>query len=145
MASVRETTSRASLPGNDVYMVAIPNTPASDATKTIPLMVMPYRAKLVEVAIVNADAVVTGHATNRKNFNLIDDGPEGGGNTTIANLNLDAGVNLAVGKTLMTIASAPRFMAQGTILALQIEQVGTGVALPGLLFYVVIRPSESSS
>ena len=134
--------------GWQVFHAAIPAVAAADATIVIPLMAMPFNCELGEVSLI-CSTLVTGNTTNTKNLNLIDGGAEGAGTAELANRDLITGTNLAAGKTMLfdnIIAAALEiFMSQGDMLELQVELVGTGVAVGPLVARIVIRPANLTS
>ena len=86
--------------GWNTDMVIVPSVLAATATMRQPLFVAPVNIELGEVALVNS-TIVTGHASNTKNLNLVDGGAEGAGTAEIANRDMGSGTDLIVGKTLL--------------------------------------------
>lgn len=103
---------------------------AATATSKFAIFVAPRACKVSGVSI-TPDVATTGDATNTKNLNVLNAGAAGSGTTEIGNLDLAAGVNLtAFDETAIPITETP--LAEGDVLVLQVEKVGTGVIVgPG--------------
>lgn len=131
--------------GWQVVQVANTGVLAADDILRVPIWVAPFDCELGEVAIINS-TLVTGAATNNKHINLVDGGLEGAGNTQIANIDLESGTDLIVGKTLLFDniqgASAERFMLRGTILELEYLDNGTGLLIEPILLYITYRAAN---
>lgn len=122
---------------------------ASEATFRVPVFIAPFDCELGEVSLTSS-TLVSGAATNNFHLNLIDGGLEGAGTTEIANLDLESGTDLIIGKTLLFDniigAALERFLAAGTIIELESEEIGTGLAVVvRALVRSVYRPSNLSS
>lgn len=118
--------------GGGTYFAAVA---AGTATSTFTLFTAPCAGRVRAVSI-TPDVATTGNNTNTKNLNLIDKGVNGAGTTEVGNLDLVTGVNLtAFDETAIPLnatfaAGVP--MVEGQVLGIQVEQVGTGVAVgPG--------------
>ena len=139
-----------SVPGWHTKQVAYPQVVASESTVRRPIFVAPFRYELGEVDIINSTAV-SGANTNTVHFNLINGGLEGAGTDELATRDLVSGTDLDVGKTILYDqiigASASVFLAEGTILELESEEVGTGLGadINELLIVIVYRPSNLAS
>ena len=121
--------SKHDIPGDHVHQVIIDPIAAGDATELQSLFVAPFTCKITGVTI-TPDAAATGDNTNTKNLNIHNRGQAGAGTTEIANLDLVTGVDL-VARDEKTIGSGmSSAVASGDVIALQVEQVGTGVAIP---------------
>lgn len=112
---------------------------AATTTVVYDIFRAPDAVKITKIEIV-PQAAVTGNDSNTKYLNVLDGGAAGTGTTEVANLDLATGVNLVAldGKNIplnATYASGC-VMAEGDTLLLQIEKVGTGVALPHLHVYL---------
>lgn len=129
-------------PGRYTHNVILPAVAAATATQVNMIWIAPDNVKVLGVAVA-AGAAVTGDNTNTKNLNLIDAGT-GAGTTEVGNLDLATGTDLAA-KTPRAIVDADAgtgtafTLDAGDGLALQIEKVGTGVALPDLLVTVTYQ------
>jgi hypothetical protein len=101
---------------------------AATATSSFSIFTAPTACR-VRAVTVTPDVATTGNATNRKNLNVRNKGSAGAGTTLVAHLNLDAGVNLtAFDETNIPLETAgPVILAEGDVLALEVELVGTGV------------------
>lgn len=119
------------------------------ATATVEQVIFsaPFRCDVNAVAII-ADADVTGDDTNRKNLNVIDKGADGNGTTEVAVLdlvstpatNLDQADERAIP---ITATGAVIPMLKGDTLALQVEQVASGVLIPRSRIKVTFVPSAA--
>lgn len=81
-----------------------------------------------------ADAAITGANTNTRAFVLVNKGQAGAGNTTIATLQMNAGVNAAAGDELtipLSGTAANLDVVAGDILAWFSDAILTGIADPG--------------
>jgi hypothetical protein len=150
VAVTAEDRARRAVSGWQSIQVAYPQIVTSEATVRRPIWVAPFDTELGEVGIINS-TIVTGANTNTVHLNLIDGGLEGAGTTEIATRDLVSGTDLIVGKTLLFDniqgASAERFMALGTILELESEEVGTGLGadMNEFLLYIVFRAANLGS
>lgn len=116
----------------------IPPTTAAAVTTQHIIAVVPESVgdqgiNVLEVNVVPQGAVA-GNATNRKNLNI------NAGTDEIGNLDLNAGTNL-VARTRRKIFSGMHQMDPGDVLVLEIEKIGTGVAIPQLLVEIVFQPA----
>ena len=126
------------IPGDRTQNSVTDPVAAADATELQTIFIAPYPCKITGVTI-TADAAVTGDNTNAKNLNIFNTGSAGAGVVEIANLDLVTGVNL-VARDEKTIGSGmSTTLAAGDVLAVQVEQVGTGVAIPRSTFKVAFQ------
>jgi cobalamin biosynthesis Mg chelatase CobN len=93
---------------------------------------------------VTPHAAATGDNTNTTNLNLINKGAAGAGTTEVGNRDLPTGTNL-VAMDEMTVPLNATFvngvsLAEGDVLALQYEKVGTGLAVGPLQVNVDWEP-----
>ncbi len=101
-----------------------------DATEEQVMFRAPFRCRVQSIEI-TPDADVTGDNTNRKNLNIINKGSDGNGVTEVASLNLIAGTDLnQADGTVIPLTAGEILLAEGDVLAVEIEQVGTGVTIP---------------
>ena len=119
-------------PRTEEYMV---NTPAvaTGASATTSVVEAPYAGSITEVKYVPV-AAVTGVNTNTRRVSLVNKGQAGAGNTEMAFLQFDAGVNgVAFDASLLTLSATPanRNFVEGDILAWVSAAVGSGLADPG--------------
>jgi hypothetical protein len=127
-----------------------PRVTSSMATFRVPIFVAPFDVEIGEVALINS-TIVTGANTNTVHLNLIDGGAEGAGTTEVATRDLISGTDLIVGKTLLFDniqgASAERFLAGGSFLELEAEEIGTGLGadIDEFMIIVVFRAANLSS
>lgn len=123
------------LPGPIQANAALPAHAAATATENVTVFVAPFACKLRAVAVY-FDAAATGDATNTTNLRVIDAGVAGSGTTIIGTLAYTTGVNVVAGTAQAVYTPAPgayRPLAAGTVIQVQYEKVGTGLALgPGL-------------
>ena len=120
------------IPGALTANVAVPARAAGDATASHVVFLAPFRCRVRSVAVVPA-AAITGANTNYANFNLI----LRPANTELANIDFTSGVDRAAFVPFMLYQpTAPVELAAGTVLDLQRELVGSGIATPALLVVV---------
>lgn len=122
---------------------------SSEPTFRTPVFVAPFDCELGEVSFINS-LLVSGAATNNFHYNLIDGGLEGAGTTQFGNLDLESGTDLVVGKTLVFDniigAALERFLAAGSMVELESEEIGTGLAVVvRFLVRMVYRPANLAS
>ncbi len=149
MVAILESTSFKSIKGIHIVQTKFRVITTSEATFREPVFVAPFPLELKEVTIVNS-TIVVGADTNQVNLNLIDGGLEGAGTTQFANIDLVNGTDLIVGKTQLfdgTTRALERFLALGTMLELEAEEVGTGDAtdMPELLLIFAFLAAERAS
>ncbi len=149
MVAILEATSYKSIKGIHIVQTKFRRVISSEATFREPVFTAPHNLELKEVTVVNS-TIVVGADTNAVHLNLIDGGLEGAGTTQIANIDLVNGTDLIVGKTQLfdgTTTALERFLALGTILELEAEEVGTGDAtdMPELLLIFAFRAAERAS
>lgn len=90
------------------------------------------------------EAAITGAATNHRAIRLRNRGAAGTGTTVIAELAFDAGVNAAAFDEVtipLTATVANRAIAEGDILEVFSDSIGTGLADPGGVVQVAIGRS----
>ena len=109
-----------------------PQVAAATATSSFAIFTAPQKGRVLRVSI-TPDAAATGDNTNSKNLNLVNKGAAGAGTTEVGNLDLVTGVDLVAfdEKEIPLNATYANGvdMAEGDVLALQVEKVGTGVAV----------------
>ncbi len=100
----------------------------------------PYAGTVTEVTF-TADATLTGAATNHRALRLINRGQTGAGTAIVAELAFDNGINATAGdERAITLSGTPAnlVLAEGDILALFSDSIGTGLADPGGLVQVKV-------
>lgn len=105
----------------------------------------PYTGVVTSVTYA-PDAAITGAATNHRALRLRNRGQAGSGTTVIAELAFDNGVNAAAfDETTITLSAttANRNVAEGDVLELFSDAIGTGIADPGGLLTVTIERTYS--
>lgn len=113
---------------------------AAATTKQVLLFRVPINMRLEAVEAVS-QAAVTGDGTDTKNLNIINKGQDGTGTTELGNIDLAAGNDLAAfDAKAFTMPASPVDINKGDVLAVEIEQVGTGVLLPEMLIYFEVSP-----
>ncbi|MEK6711647.1 MAG: hypothetical protein AABZ64_13820 [Nitrospinota bacterium] len=127
-------------PGTHDQRAGIEPTAAADASKTHVIFEAPVSCKIEKVKIIPG-AAITGANTNTKHLNLINRGTNGAGAAEIANYDLTLGNDIGVAGLVLYAPASPLAAAQGTQLGLQVEQVGTGQALPPLAVVVEFAPN----
>lgn len=105
---------------------------AATATEERAIFTAPCAARVRAVSI-TPDLATTGDNTNTTNLNLVNKGAAGVGTTEVGNLDLTTGVNLTAldekAIPLNATYAAGVVMAEGDVLALAYEKVGTGAAV----------------
>jgi hypothetical protein len=128
--------------GSHVAHMLVPSVAAADATELHPIFIAPIKCVVLGVQIV-PQAAVTGDNTDTKNLNILNAGADGSGSTEVANLDLVTGTDLVANDAedipLNTTYDDGVELAEGDVLALQVEKVGNGVLLPDLLVEVKFR------
>lgn len=84
---------------------------------------------------------ITGANTNTRSVSLVNKGQAGAGNTVVATIQYNAGVNAAAAdENAVTLSGTPANLnvAAGDILQWQSTAVGTGIADPGGLVVVTV-------
>lgn len=124
--------------GNHTHLaqITVPAVAAADATVAFPVLVAPAGQSLqVSRVSVTSGAAVTGGNTNTKHLNVLDN------TTEVAALDLVSGTNIAArAETALFAPATPRTLDPGDVLLVQVEQVGTGLALPPMLVVVEYAP-----
>lgn len=119
----------------------VPALGADAATIQYPIFRAPFACKLTKVSVI-PQAAVSGHATNRKDLNLINKGANGAGATAIGNRDMLAGVDFVAFDEFEIYSSATgATLAEGDVVALEIEDNATSPAFPQLLVHVEINPA----
>lgn len=114
---------------------------AAATTEAHPFFVAPFPCVVTGVGI-TPQAAVTGDNTDTKNLNVDNKGPTGALSTEIGNLDLVLATDLvAFDEQAITITETE--LAKGDVLALEYEQVGTGVLIPNLIVTTTFRPSAT--
>lgn len=130
------------IPDTHVQHVMLPAHAAATATEALPIFRAPFACRVTAVRVVPG-AAATGDNTNRTNYNLLNGGAAGTGTTELGNLDYATGTDAAVGVTQNVYAPADpangTALAAGDTLKMQIEKVGTGVALGATLCVIEYR------
>lgn len=118
------------IPGNHVATAPIRAHAAATATELIAIFRAPFACKIVSVEIL-WDAAITGADTNTTHVNLHNRGTAGTGTTELGNIDYVNATDAAqfVAEDLYSPAT-PLSIAAGVILAVQLEKVSSGLALP---------------
>lgn len=124
------------IPGAHVDSVIVRAHAAATATEVAVIWRAPFAAKIRKVEVI-PDAAATGDDTNRTNLNLLDGGTAGTGTTELGNIDYATGTDAAAGvaQDLYAPASYDAVDA-GTILKLQYEKVGSGLAVGPFLVLI---------
>ena len=106
------------------------------ATLSYPIFTAPVAAK-VTLVTVTPQAAATGNSTNTRHLNVVNKGATGAGTTEIGALDLDTGVNLVAFDESNAAFNATYLtpgvnLAEGDVLALELEKIGTSIDLPQL-------------
>lgn len=134
------------LAGVHKVLVSVAAHAAATATELRPLFVAPFPCTITAVDIVPGAAVDTAD-TNTTHLNLIDTGSAGTGTDEVGNLDLVAATADLVANDLRSIPLNATYltsgvaMAEGDVLALQFEKVGTGLLVPDSLFQLTVEPN----
>lgn len=119
----------------------IPALAADAATIQYPIFRAPFACKLARVSVI-PQAAVSGHASNRKDLNLLNKGTTGAGASAIGGKDMTAGVDFVACDEFDVYAppnpNTGALLAAGDVVALEIEDNGTSPAFPQLLVYVEI-------
>lgn len=120
-----------------------PGSGAADATETWPLAYFDNKVKILNVYVITQTAI-TGAATNYMNLNIIDKGTGGSGTNELGNLDFASGTNTTAfdAKTFGTLSNNE--LAAGSVLSVQREKVGTGLALPECAFVVEYKEEDDT-
>ena len=119
-----------------VETVGVPAHAAATATELVNIWRAPFACKVRTVEII-PDVSITGTATNYTDVNLVNAGTDGAGTTELANKDFLSGTNGVAGTAIALYAPATYLsVASGVLFKLQLEKVGTGLALPR--FFAVI-------
>ena len=110
----------------------VPAHAAADATLDHVIFRAPFACKVRKVSIMFG-ATLTGADTNSANLNLINRGADGLGTTELANRDYASGTNdTAYVKRDHYAPASPLAVAQGVVLTMQREKIGTGLATPDI-------------
>lgn len=116
--------------------VIVPPVAAATTSTTFPVLVAPAGQPLfVHRVSVVAGAAITGANSNTKHVNVLDNATE------LTTLELVSGTNVAsLTETALYAPATPRTLDAGDVLSVQVEQVGSGQALPPLFVTVEYSP-----
>jgi len=123
--------------GEHVAEVVIP-AHATGASEIYPIFYANGAETKVKSVLIIPSADVTGANTNTTHINLFDRDADGNGTTEIGNYDLTLGNDLDAYDAYELYAPATKLsLSAGEVLSIQLEEVGTGLALPTLL--VIVR------
>jgi hypothetical protein len=127
------------------YTARVPavGTAGNDATSEA--VVCEYNGTVTAVTY-SPDATITGANTNTRSVTLANKGQDGSGNTTVATLQFNSGVNATRGdEKAITLSgtAANLVVAAGDVLEVDSTHVGTGITDPGGLVRVTIDRTYS--
>lgn len=110
---------------------------AATATEQRAAFVAPCKCRVVGIEFVS-DAAMTGDGTNTTNINIVNKGAAGVGTTEVANKDYGAGVS-AVALDANAIPLNATYvngvdLAEGDVLAVEYEKVGTGILVGPSIF-----------
>ena len=113
---------------------------AATATEVIGLAIIPCDAEIISIDFI-PDGATTGNDTNRTNLNVMNRGILGTGTTELGNLDLATGSDLTAFKreAVYNPSTKLRVVAQ-SVIAIQFEKVGTGVAVSAGTWIIEFRP-----
>ena len=127
---------RKDLLGGNVKTAYFPAFATADASKEVPIFLAEFACKIVKVSLV-PQAAVSGADTNTRHLNLINKAAGGAGATELTNYDLTSGNDLAVmDEYVLYNPSTPLDLPANTVLALEGEKIGTGLATPEMLVQV---------
>jgi hypothetical protein len=110
---------------------------AATGTEQRAAFIAPCKCRVVAIEFVS-DAAVTGNNTNTTNVNVVNKGAAGVGTTEVANKDFPTGVNAtaldAVAIPFNATYANGVDLNEGDVLAVEYEQVGTGVLIGPSLF-----------
>lgn len=128
-------TSMHDIPGRHVFQTSV-RPFAGSATDVVNLFTVPFKAKVHSVKL-RPDDDIAGADTDSANINLLDMGVDGDGADELANIDWEDNVDADLGSVVTLFAPAtPLEVAAGTMLGLEFEKVGDGLALPSCLAIV---------
>lgn len=131
-----------SIPGVHKETTKVVAHAAATATEQWPVFFAPFPCQILGAKVVPQTAA-TGNDSNTTNLNLVNKGAAGSGTQEIANLDLPTGVNLtafADSALTLTGTTAQCTLAEGDVLTLQHEKVGTGVAVGECIVEISYKP-----
>ena len=121
--------------GRHSALAVIPKHAAATATEVVPVFYAPVGCTLREIGVI-ASAAVTGVDTNTTHLNLINKELDGSGSDELAAIDLVNGTDL-VANDYTVLEADDLSIPTGTVIALQLEKVGTGLLVPNLLVTIV--------
>lgn len=121
------------IPGLHSQAVMLPAVSAGTATVEHTIFVAPTKCKVFRVSITGGASSDIGVANGSKNLNVLDKGSDGTGTDEIGNLNLASGGTFDEHEKTVIVTSLSTALAEGEVLALQVEKIGSGVAIPSSL------------
>lgn len=127
---------RKDLLGGNVKCAYFPAFGTTDSSKQVPVFLAEFACKITKLSLV-PQAAVTGQDTNTRHLNLINKGTDGSGTTELANCDLISGNDLsAMDEYVIYNPATPLDVPINTVLAIEGEKVGTGLATPEMLVQV---------
>lgn len=115
------------LPGEHHHHIAVPAALAADATAKTAIGIMPFKGKISKAEFIPSAAVVGADTNTRTVYVKKADG------TVIATLAFTNGVNaaaLTAKEMTLTATTANLILTEDTVLYVESEKTGTGLALP---------------
>ena len=127
---------RKDLLGGNVKTAYFPAFGTTDISKQVPVFLAEFACKITKLSLV-PQAAVTGQDTNTRHLNLINKGAAGSGTTELTSYDLTNGNDLsAMDEYVIYNPAAPLDLPANTVLALEGEKIGTGLATPEMLVQV---------
>lgn len=109
---------------------------AATVTELVNIFQAPFKCRIRSVHL-RPDAAITGADTDTTHANLLNGGVAGTGSTELGNIDFVSGTDAAVGELLELYAPAnPLLVDEGSLLKVQLQKVGNGLALPQFLAVV---------
>lgn len=131
----------ADIPGQHVEKVRTIVVGTSDATRLDAIFRALFDCRITAVSYI-PDAAITGADTNTRHVNILDRGLDGAGTTEIANKDYTSGIDATALNEEVIVMSLPNHaLSQGDVLAVQWEEIGTGIGAPAGMFVVFYEPA----
>ena len=123
---------------------AIDAVAAATASTTFPVFVAPFPCLVKSVGL-TAGATITGVADTR-HMNVINKGSAGAGATELGTKDYVSGTDAVANDRVSVYSSTTgTAMAEGDVLAVQSEKIGSGQAMPPFLVDISFSPNQSVS
>lgn len=132
------------IPGQHVEKCRTIVVGTSDATRLDCIFRAPFNCQITAVSYI-PDAAITGADTNTRHVNILDRGLDGLGVTEIANKDYTSGIDATALNEEVIVMSLPNHvLTEGDVLAVQWEEIGTGIGAPAGMFVVFYRPDPDN-